>query len=142
MEQVITAMKRYEVKYILTAEQFEFLTKELVGKMEIDKYGLTSIASIYYDTPDYRLIRTSIEKPPFKEKIRLRSYGLSKPGGTVFLELKRKAEGLVYNTASCTSAGCKAPFPWWKSFFRAAAISAPEARSTGKSPISGTSTKP
>ncbi len=103
MEQVITAMKRYEVKYILTAEQFEFLTKELVGKMEIDKYGLTSIASIYYDTPDYRLIRTSIEKPPFKEKIRLRSYGLSKPGGTVFLELKRKAEGLVYKRRVTTT---------------------------------------
>ena len=103
MEQVITAMKRYEVKYILSAEQFEFLTKELVGKMEIDKYGLTSIASIYYDTPDYRLIRTSIEKPPFKEKIRLRSYGLSKPGGTVFLELKRKAEGLVYKRRVTTT---------------------------------------
>lgn len=96
MDKVITAMKRYEVKYILNEEQYNFLVKELEGHMCIDKYGLTSIASIYYDTPDYRLIRTSIEKPPFKEKIRLRSYGLAKPNGKVFLELKRKAQGLVY----------------------------------------------
>ena len=86
----IVTMKRYEVKYILTAEQHDFLVEALKGHMEVDQYGLTSIASIYYDTPDYRLIRTSIEKPPFKEKIRLRSYGLSKPGGTVFLELKEE----------------------------------------------------
>ena len=91
MSEAIVTMKRYELKYILSGEQHEYLKKELVGHMEIDKYGLTSIASIYYDTPDYRLIRTSIEKPAFKEKVRLRSYGLSKPGGTVFLELKRNS---------------------------------------------------
>lgn len=92
----ITTMKRYEIKYILNKEQVSYLRKALVGHMEIDQYGKTSIASIYYDTPDYRLIRTSIEKPPFKEKIRLRSYGLAKPGSTVFLELKRKADKIVY----------------------------------------------
>lgn len=92
----ITTMKRYEIKYILNKEQVLYLRKALVGHMEIDQYGKTSIASIYYDTPDYRLIRTSIEKPPFKEKIRLRSYGLAKPGSTVFLELKRKADKIVY----------------------------------------------
>ncbi len=71
--------------------------------MKIDQYGQTSIASIYYDTPDYRLIRTSIEKPPYKEKIRLRSYGLSKPGGTVFLELKRKTAEIVYKRRVVTT---------------------------------------
>lgn len=102
-EQPIEAMKRYELKYILTAEQCDYLTQMLVGKMEVDKYGLTSIASIYFDTPDQRLVRASIEKPRFKEKIRLRSYGLSKPGGTVFLELKRKANGLVYKRRISTT---------------------------------------
>ena len=92
----ITTMKRYEVKYILNEEQLRYLQNALVGHMEIDEYGKPSIASIYYDTPTYQLIRTSIEKPPFKEKIRLRSYGLAKEGSTVFLELKRKADGIVY----------------------------------------------
>ena len=103
MEQVITAMKRYEVKYILNNGQYEYLCEALKGHMEVDKYGLTSIASIYYDTPDYRLIRTSIEKPPFKEKIRLRSYGLAKENETVYLELKRKAYGLVYKRRVATT---------------------------------------
>ncbi|MBR1846185.1 MAG: polyphosphate polymerase domain-containing protein [Bacilli bacterium] len=92
----ISVMKRYELKYILTAEQRAFLEKELVGHMEVDQYGLTSIASLYYDTPDYRLIRASIEKPPFKEKIRLRSYGLATDDSPVFLELKRKYDRIVY----------------------------------------------
>ena len=103
MAEAIVTMKRYEIKYVLNKEQTDFIKRELNGHMHVDKYGLTSIASIYYDTPDYRLIRTSIEKPPFKEKVRLRSYGLSKPGGTVFLELKRKTDGIVYKRRVVTT---------------------------------------
>lgn len=89
-------MKRYELKYILNRQQTEFFKEALQGHMVLDQYGRTSIASLYYDTPDYRLIRTSVEKPPFKEKIRLRSYGLATKESPVFLELKRKAYGIVY----------------------------------------------
>ena len=92
----IVVMKRYELKYILNRQQTEFFKNELQGHMVLDQYGRTSIASLYYDTPDYRLIRTSVEKPPFKEKIRLRSYGLATKESPVFLELKRKAYGIVY----------------------------------------------
>ncbi len=92
----ITVMKRYELKYLLTAEQTAYLKERLVGHMEPDSYGLTSIASLYYDTPTYMLIRTSVEKPAFKEKIRLRSYGIATDTSPVFLELKRKAYGIVY----------------------------------------------
>ena len=92
----ITVMKRYEMKFILTKDQLVAFKSALEGHMVVDKYGKTSIASIYYDTPNYQLIRTSIEKPLFKEKIRLRSYGLAKANDTVYLELKRKAEGVVY----------------------------------------------
>lgn len=92
----IVVMKRYELKYILNPQQTAFLKERLQGHMLPDEYGRTSIASLYYDTPDYRLIRTSIEKPPFKEKVRLRSYGLASADSPVFLELKRKAYGIVY----------------------------------------------
>ncbi len=95
-EAIIAVMKRYELKYIITPEQRTFLEKMLEGHMKLDKYGITSIASLYYDTIDYRLIRESIEKPPFKEKIRLRSYGLASDSSPVFLELKRKYDGIVY----------------------------------------------
>ena len=89
-------MKRYELKYLLSGEQTNYLRERLKGHMEIDSYGKTSIASLYYDTPTYQLIRTSVEKPPFKEKIRLRSYGIATEESPVFLELKRKAYGIVY----------------------------------------------
>lgn len=92
----ITVMKRYELKYLLSGEQTAFLREKLVGHMEPDAYGLTSIASLYYDTPTFRLIRSSLEKPQFKEKIRLRSYGLATEDSPVYLELKRKAYGVVY----------------------------------------------
>ena len=100
---LITVMKRYEMKFILSRDQVSYLKTSLIGHMEVDQYGKTSIASIYYDTPDYRLIRTSIEKPAYKEKIRLRSYGVVKNGGPVYLELKRKYEGIVYKRRIETS---------------------------------------
>lgn len=100
--EAITVMKRYEMKFILTKDQLVTFKNALNGHMVVDKYGKTSIASIYYDTPNYQLIRTSIEKPKFKEKIRLRSYGLAKANDTVYLELKRKAEGVVYKRRAKT----------------------------------------
>ena len=96
MAEPIVVMKRYELKYLLSESQTSFLIDRLEGHMKLDQYGRTSIASLYYDTPDYRLIRTSIEKPLFKEKIRLRSYGLATLDSPVYLELKRKAYGIVY----------------------------------------------
>jgi SPX domain protein involved in polyphosphate accumulation len=92
----INVMKRYEYKYIVSLEQINALKNGLVGHMEIDKFGITSIESLYYDTIDYRLIRKSIEKPNYKEKIRLRSYGIANKDSKVFLELKRKYNGIVY----------------------------------------------
>lgn len=101
--ETITVMKRYELKYHLTAAQVDFLKKRLEGHMKVDKYGLTTILSLYYDTPDFALINRSIEKPFFKEKIRLRSYGLAKQGGPAFLEIKRKNDGIVYKRRIVTS---------------------------------------
>ena len=96
MAEPIVVMKRYERKYLLSAEQTDYLVKRLEGHMKLDQYGRTFIASLYYDTPNYQLIRASVEKPPFKEKIRLRSYGLATRESHVYLELKRKAYGIVY----------------------------------------------
>lgn len=92
----ISVMKRYEMKYLLNGEQTRLLREKLQGHMQADQYGKTSIASLYFDTPTYTLIRSSLEKPAFKEKIRLRSYGLATESSPVFLELKRKAWGIVY----------------------------------------------
>lgn len=61
-----------------------------------DKYGRTTIRNIYFDTDDYRLIRRSLEKPVYKEKLRLRSYAQATGDATVFAELKKKYEHTVY----------------------------------------------
>lgn len=95
-EKPVVVMKRFELKYILAPDRLAYFKKRISDYMKVDKYGLSSIASLYYDTPDYRLINYSIEKPEFKEKIRLRAYGLATDDSPVFLELKRKAYGIVY----------------------------------------------
>ena len=92
----LSVMKRYELKYIIDEKQTDYLLDSLKGRIKPDQFGLTTISSLYYDTPDSLLIRTSVEKPGFKEKIRLRSYGPATVSSPVFLELKRKAYGVVY----------------------------------------------
>lgn len=88
--------KRYELKYLLTLEQKEKILKVMEAFMSLDKYGRTTIRNIYFDTDNYRLIRHSIEKPAYKEKLRIRSYSLAKPDSTVFVELKKKYDSVVY----------------------------------------------
>lgn len=88
--------KRIEKKYLLDEEQHGELLRWIDNYMKADKYGKSTICNIYYDTPNYELIRTSIEKPPYKEKLRLRSYGIPKETERTFLELKKKYDGIVY----------------------------------------------
>lgn len=86
---------RIEKKYLLTPENYERLRLALAPYMEADEYGLHTICNIYYDTADYRLIRRSIEKPVYKEKLRLRSYGIPRKNSKVFLEIKKKYKKVV-----------------------------------------------
>lgn len=91
-----TVFKRYELKYMLTIEQKEKILKAMSGYMELDKYGRSTIRNIYFDTDNYRLIRRSVEKPAYKEKLRIRSYSQATSDSTVFVELKKKYEKVVY----------------------------------------------
>lgn len=61
-----------------------------------DKHGKSDICNLYFDTPDYRIIRASIEKPLYKEKLRLRCYGVPDDKSKCFLEIKKKFKGIVY----------------------------------------------
>ena len=88
--------ERRELKYRITDAQRAALEAAFGARMVPDEYGESTICNIYYDTADYRLIRASLEKPAYKEKLRLRSYGVTEPGGEVFLELKKKYKGIVY----------------------------------------------
>ena len=96
MSKYEAVFKRYEKKYLLTKTQYEELSKRLQGKIVVDDYGVTSIHNIYFDTPEYQLIRTSLAKPKYKEKLRLRSYHTPTSKDNVFIELKKKYDGIVY----------------------------------------------
>ncbi len=91
-----SCFQRFELKYILTRSQKEALLKAMEPYMKLDQYGRVTIRNIYYDTPNYRLIRASIERPVYKEKLRIRSYRQLVPGEEAFVELKKKFKKVVY----------------------------------------------
>lgn len=91
-----TTFKRYELKYLLTRQQKQELLDFMKPFMELDHYGRTTIRNIYLDTENFRLIRRSLEKPVYKEKLRIRSYSKVCEGDPVFVELKKKYQSVVY----------------------------------------------
>lgn len=88
--------KRYEMKYLITPEQRQRIEAVLADRANPDLRGSTTVRNVYFDTPDHLLIRRSIEKPIYKEKLRLRSYHRATAQSEVFVELKKKYQGVVY----------------------------------------------
>ena len=88
--------KRYEIKYIITAEQKARIMEAMKRYMEPDKYARSTVRNIYFDTDDFILARHSIAKPDYKEKLRIRSYSKADADSIVYVELKRKFDGIVY----------------------------------------------
>lgn len=95
----IEIFNRYEHKYILQKDIFLKVIEIMDTYMELDSHNKNHeaypIANIYFDTDDDFLIRTSLSKPVYKEKLRLRSYGVPKGDSKVYLEIKKKYNGLV-----------------------------------------------
>jgi hypothetical protein len=88
--------QRYEQKYLLTPIQYHAIVDMLKDHDYIDDYGVTTIYSLYYDTPDFAVARKSMNKSAYKEKLRLRSYGMPQPGDMVYWEVKKKLKGVTY----------------------------------------------
>ena len=88
--------QRYELKFILTLDQYHLIKKAMEPYMVQDQYGETDICNLYCDTSDFRLVRRSNEKPFYKEKLRIRSYGVLKEDMKVFIEIKKKFDSIVY----------------------------------------------
>ena len=102
---ITEVFNRCEHKYMLNRETYEKVLRIMDEHMEKDSHNIGhepyTISNIYYDTPDDFLIRTSLSKPEYKEKLRLRSYGIPQGGDSeVFLEMKKKFKGIVYKRRS------------------------------------------
>ena len=127
--------QRHEIKYMVTDSLRDAVIRDMSARMIPDPHGKSTVCNVYFDTPDYRLIRRSLEKPEYKEKIRIRSYGKCRPDDKIFMELKKKCRGVVYKRRiSLTEAECesylagRAPLPvdsqigreidYFRSFYR------------------------
>ena len=95
----IEVFNRYEIKYMMDYDTCQKIQQRLIEYMELDEYNKShpfyTICNIYYDTEDNHLIRHSLSKPKYKEKLRLRGYGVPKLEDKVYLEIKKKVNGLV-----------------------------------------------
>ena len=106
------SFQRIEKKYFISPAQAETMLGEMRQHMTADRYGEYAIGNIYCDTDNFRLIRASLEKPAYKEKLRIRCYGVPKAGDKVFVELKKKCGGVVYKRR------VTAPLPQAERFLR------------------------
>lgn len=88
--------KRYETKYLLTKAQYNQILSDISKYIDGDEYGKSTICNLYFDTPDDLLIRRSLEKPVYKEKLRWRSYGVATSDSNTFVEIKKKYKDVVY----------------------------------------------
>ena len=88
--------RRYEIKYLMDRRQRAEVLKAMEPYMALDGYGRSSVRSVYYDTPDFRLIRRSLDRPAYKEKLRLRTYRTPGADTEAFVEIKKKYDHIVY----------------------------------------------
>lgn len=94
-DQVNYIFQRVEKKYLLSQKMYRTFLHRISPYVTEDQYGKYIICNIYFDTDTYDLVRISNEKPVYKEKLRLRSYGIPGENDTVFLEIKKKYRGVV-----------------------------------------------
>lgn len=94
--EIIQSFRRYETKYLLDAEKYSRLISETVNMLSRDTHGEYSICNIYLDTEDFYFIEHSLDRPSYKEKLRIRSYGNVTDSDKVFFEIKKKVSGIVY----------------------------------------------
>ncbi len=87
---------RVEKKYLLNQSQFENLIKHIHEYIEKDDYFKYTVYNIYYDSEDSKMIQTSLQKPIYKEKLRLRSYVEVDDNSDVFVEMKKKFQNTVF----------------------------------------------
>lgn len=95
----IEVFNRYEHKYLIDSDTYKKVIEIMDRHMELDPYNKNhteyTISNVYFDTDDNYLIRRSLQKPKYKEKLRLRSYGTPDSDTHVFLEIKKKYNGIV-----------------------------------------------
>ena len=89
----ITIIDRMEQKYFVSFDKYKKLMDIIEDKLVKDKYFSERIYNIYFDNDEYEFMTKSLDKPLYKEKVRLRSYETADKNSNVFLEIKKKFQG-------------------------------------------------
>ena len=95
--------KRREVKYLVRRNDVARLKDTMLQRMRPDEHGRSTLCNVYFDTPDHLLICRSLEHPLYKEKLRVRSYGVAGPDSAAFIEIKKKYRSTVYKRRVATT---------------------------------------
>ena len=90
-----TIFARNEQKYLVTDAQYTAFLEAVSDYLREDEYGKSTVCNLYFDTPSHRVIQRSMEKPLYKEKLRLRCYGAPHDDSNAFVELKKKYKKVV-----------------------------------------------
>ena len=101
MNVIQNIFQRFEIKYVISEAQRKTIEAALQSYMMPDAFGESVICNVYFDTPDYRIIRRSMEGPVYKEKLRLRSYGTAAPEDRIFCELKKNIKESSISEGCC-----------------------------------------
>ncbi len=98
MSDTIRKFNRFELKYVLSLEQVKALKEDLKQHVEPDKnwgWEAYMLASLYYDTEDYRFYWEKIEGLKFRRKLRIRRYVTDEPltdNSIVYVEIKQRVD--------------------------------------------------
>ena len=90
--------QRKELKYLLDAPSLYRLREAVSRHLLPSEFGTSQVNSLYLDTRERSVIARSVEKPLYKEKLRIRWYrsGSLATASEAFVELKKKHKGIVY----------------------------------------------
>ena len=93
-----STFRRMEKKMLLPTDDVPRLLERLETVMRPDPHNQDGkpymLCNLYFDDDSNHVIRNSVERPFYKEKLRLRSYGVPTDDSLVFLEIKKKTDGV------------------------------------------------
>lgn len=94
---IVRRFNRFELKYVLSLNAAEGFRRELLAFLQPDAHGDAggsyAVASLYYDSPDYRCYWEKLEGLRFRRKLRIRHYetpAALTPDTPVFVEIKQR----------------------------------------------------
>lgn len=93
---VIDTFQRVEDKYLMDRKEADAFLKAVSPYLKPDRYFCYHCHTIYFDNDSAQLISTSLSHPPYKMKLRLRTYSDPDDDTPVFLETKKKYGDIVY----------------------------------------------